>query len=80
MEEKLKDIMQILAQIKQDPTTPKSLRELTEKITVILKEDIPIDLRAKKCLDILEYTSEDPNIPLYVRSQLWNLVSLLEGL
>ncbi|MCD6590087.1 UPF0147 family protein [Candidatus Woesearchaeota archaeon] len=76
----LKEILEIIQQIKQDPMTPRSLKEATDKIIAILKEDSPIDLRAKKCLDLLEEMGEDPNLPVYVRSQLWSLVSLFESL
>jgi len=76
----LKEILEIIQQIKQDPMTPRSLKEATDEIIAILKEDSPIDLRAKKCLDLLEEMGEDPNLPVYVRSQLWSLVSLFESL
>ncbi len=78
----LQEIFDLIDQMLQDPTIPRNLKEMGDKIIKILKENTEesIDLRARKCLDLLEEVDEDPNIPLYIRSQLWSLVSLLENL
>ena len=76
----LEEVEAMLDQIKQDALTPKSIKEAIDEILAILKEDSPLDLRARKCLDILEEMGEDVNLPVYVRSQLWSLVTMFETL
>ena len=44
------------------------------------EEDVEDCLRANKALQELDDLSEDPNVPSYLRPQIWNIVSQLETL
>jgi len=75
----IEEAIQMLEDLREDPLTPKSIKETASRIINILKEDSPLDLRIKKSLDLLEEVGDDPNLSIYARTQLWNLVTLLGG-
>ncbi|HLD48861.1 MAG TPA: UPF0147 family protein, partial [archaeon] len=37
-----------------------------------------MDVRINTAISLLEEISNDPNIPIYTRTQIWNIVSMLE--
>ena len=52
-----------------------------ENVSLVL-QDQKTNLKVKidKSLQELDSLDEDPNIPVYTRTQIWNIVSLLESL
>lgn len=80
-EESLKDIISLLSQIEEDFTVPKNVRVKVKNAYVCLNDCIEsVDVRINKSLQELDDISDDPNVPSYVRTQIWNAVSMLEGI
>lgn len=78
-EEKVKEIIEVLLQIESDATVPKNIREkIKNAISALEEEKINIAVKIDKSLQELDSLDEDPNIPAYTRTQIWNVVSLLE--
>lgn len=74
-------IIQALVQIKDDRTVPKNIRSSCEEcIRDLQDEKDDISVRLSTCISMLDEVSNDPNIPSYTRTQIWNIVSMLEAL
>jgi len=74
-------IIQSLIQIKDDRTVPKNIRASCEECIKDLQDDKEeISVRLNLCISTLDDVSSDPNIPSYTRTQIWNIVSMLEAI
>ena len=74
-------IIQALCQIKDDRTVPKNIRSSCEECVNDLQNgQDDISVRLSTCISTLDEVSNDPNIPSYTRTQIWNIVSMLEAL
>jgi uncharacterized protein (UPF0147 family) len=73
-------VKEIIENIFEDQGVPKNV---TSKLNVILdvikNDDCDFYIKTDKIIQHLEEISEDSNIQAYVRTQLWNITSLLEG-
>ena len=74
------EILENLAQIEQDLTVPKNIRFKIKAAIDALQQEIALDLRINKALQELDDLSDNPNIPIYTRTRIWNVVSLLESI
>jgi len=75
----MSEINKLLDEIADDRTVPRNIRNMVAETKKHLnndKEDIAI--RINSAVSILDEVSNDPNIPTYTRTQIWNIVSLLE--
>jgi uncharacterized protein (UPF0147 family) len=77
---KYKPVIEILDSIINDRSVPKNIKEAVEKArnALISKEDE--ELKINTAIVTLDEISNDQNMPLYTRTQIWNAVSLLEQL
>ena len=76
----LKNVIKMLSSLEQDLTVPKNIRDCVKSVIDALKEKKEISLKVNKALHILEEVSSDMNMEPYTRTQLLNIVSLLEKL
>ncbi|WP_456471658.1 UPF0147 family protein [Methanocaldococcus sp.] len=78
-EEILKAVAMMLDEIINDTTVPRNIRAAAEKAKeVVLKEGEEPIVRSATAIHILDEISNDPNMPLHTRTQIWNIVSELE--
>lgn len=77
-DERLLNIIEALEDLSQDRTVPKNIRAKLGIIATTLKEDSEVSIRIDKALQELDYISDDSNIQAHTRTQVWNLVSMLE--
>jgi len=74
------DIIQMIQQIADDRTVPRNIREkCTESVKTLEDEKHPVDIRVNTVISYMDEVSNDPNIPMYTRTQIWNIVSILEA-
>ena len=74
-------IFSVFSHLDEDQTVPKNVKlKLKDAVTILQGEDKDIAFRIDKVLEGLDELCEDSNIPNYTKTQLWNLVSLLESL
>ena len=79
--QEMKQILELLSQIFEDRTVPKNIRECAQKSRESLQADKEdLSTRVDQVVQLLDEISEDPNMPVYTRTQIWNVVSLLEGM
>ena len=65
-----------LNQIATNPSTPKNIRKNIADIVEELKSDeYSISVRAANTISLLDDVTQDPNLPSYVRTSLWQAVS-----
>jgi len=78
----MEDMTQILSMLDlviNDRTVPKNIRKAAEDSKNILNDkNQTMELRISTAIHILDETINDPNMPMYARTKIWNAVSLLE--
>ena len=57
---------------------PKNIKIKIKSIINILKGDIELSIKINKALNELDEISNDANLEPYTRTQIWNIVSILE--
>ena len=75
----MKIINGLLDEINTDRTVPKNIRTVIQQVKADLnneKQDTAV--RINSAVSLLDEVSNDPNIPIYTRTQIWNIVSMLE--
>lgn len=75
----LKPILDLLDKIINDRTVPKNIRAAVEtsKNTLMSSDSTP-EIRISTAIHTLDEIINDPNMPMYTRTQIWNIVSMLE--
>jgi hypothetical protein len=77
-EDKLKQIIQFMDLLLEDTSVPKNIRKaISEAKSKLLTQD-ELVVRASSAIYALNEVSEDINMPMHARTQIWSIVSLLE--
>jgi len=77
----LNNSISTLNQIATSPSTPKNIRKNIADIVEQLKSnEYSISVRAANTISLLDDVTQDPNLPSYVRTSLWQAVSTLESI
>ncbi|MEM0022767.1 MAG: UPF0147 family protein [Archaeoglobaceae archaeon] len=71
-------VLDTLDRLIQDDTVPRSVRRVASEIKERLLSSKKISVEAASAITILEDISADPNLPMHVRTMIWNLASQLE--
>ena len=75
----LDEVFQAFNEILEDNTVPRSTKQKIEEIVGMLKdENTELSLRQSKVMYELEQMVEDVNLQPFVRTQIYNVVGLLE--
>ncbi|MEM7826270.1 MAG: UPF0147 family protein [Candidatus Aenigmatarchaeota archaeon] len=76
----LQQVFSLLDLVINDRTVPKNIRRVAEEARNVLKDEKqPEDLRLSSAIQMLDEIINDPNMPMYARTKIWNVVSLLEA-
>ena len=79
--ESMKGAIETLNQIASSNSTPKTIRKsISDLIGDLTKEEYSLSVRAANTISLLDDVTQDPNMPSYVRTQLWQAVSKLESI
>ncbi|MBR9692248.1 hypothetical protein GOV06_05690 [Candidatus Woesearchaeota archaeon] len=78
--EQVQSIIEILKELQEDGSVPRNVKEKLTATIKSLDEDKDISIKVNKALHELEEIADDPNLQTYARTQIWNIVSLLEKL
>lgn len=72
-------VFTLLDTIINDRTVPKNIRKAAEDSkTVLISSGESEELKISIAIHTLDEITNDPNMPLYTRTQIWNVVSMLE--
>jgi uncharacterized protein (UPF0147 family) len=77
----MKEAIDTLNLIVSTNSTPKTIKKsITDLVTDLVKEEHSLSVRAANTISLLDDVTQDPNMPSYVRTQLWQAVSKLESI
>lgn len=75
----MKQVLFALHELQDDECVPKNVKTKVVQTLSVLNEDGEISIRVSKALAELEALMDDVNVEAHTRSQLFNIVSLLEA-
>jgi len=79
--ESMKGAIDTLNQITSSNTTPRTIKKsITDLVVELNNTEYSLSVRAANTISLLDDVTQDPNIPSYVRTQLWQAVSKLESI
>ncbi|MBI2649989.1 UPF0147 family protein [Candidatus Woesearchaeota archaeon] len=73
-------VVNSLNEIREDSTVPKNVRAKIESVVNTLKEDTELSIKVNRALNELDGIASDVNLQAYTRTQIWNVMSMLEKL
>ncbi|RNJ76623.1 MAG: UPF0147 family protein [Nitrosopumilus sp. D6] len=77
----MKEAIETLNQIGASNSTPKTIKKsVTDLATDLSSDEYSLSVRAANAISVLDDVTQDPNMPSYVRTQLWQAVSKLESI
>jgi uncharacterized protein (UPF0147 family) len=81
MDSRIIEIIELLKELQDDNTVPRNVKsKLSGMQHELESEDGEISLKINKILADVEEIANDINLPMFIRTQIWNLTSMLEGL
>lgn len=79
--ESMKEAIDTLSQIVDSSSTPKTIKKsISDLIKNLTEDESALSVRAANTISLLDDVTQDPNMPSYVRTQLWQAVSKLESI
>ncbi len=79
--ESMKEAIETLNQIVSSHSTPKTIKKsITDLVVDLNNKEYSLSVRAANTISLLDDVTQDPNMPSYVRTQLWQAVSKLESI
>ncbi len=74
----IKQAIDELQELAEDPTVPKNVKAKINEVMQTLKNEKDESVAVHKALNDLDDISNDINIEAYTRTQLWDVASILE--
>ncbi len=73
------NVLSVLEEMKGDATLPKNVRaKMQQTIAILSEEHEDMSLRINKALHALDELTDESNLEPFTRTQMWNIVSMLE--
>ena len=77
----MESAIQTLNQLATSHSTPKNFKKTISDLIIELEtEEYSISVRAANAISTLDDITQDPNVPSFVRTTLWQAVSVLESI
>jgi len=76
--EDIDNIVVGLKELIEDSAVPKNVKENVERVIKTLEGKGEMSLKVNKALNELDEIADDINMQPYTRTQVWNIVSMLE--
>ena len=77
--ESMQLVIRALEELQEDEFVPRNVKSKIAQTIHVLMQDSEVSIKVSKALYELESISEDANVEAHTRSQLFNIVSLLEA-
>jgi len=78
--EQLTMVIAALRELETDTQVPKNVKACVTSTIKTLQQDADMSIKVSRALQELEQLTEDNNMQAYTRTQIFNIVSLLEVL
>ena len=80
-QESFESAMQTLNHLATSHSTPKNFKKtITDLMTELKSDEYSISVRAANAISSLDDITQDPNVPSFVHTSLWQVVSVLESI
>ena len=77
----MESALQTLNQLATSHSTPKNFKKTISDLIIELQSDeYSISVRAANAISSLDDITQDPNVPSFARTTLWQAVSVLESI
>ena len=77
----MESAIQTLNQLATSHSTPKNFKKtISDLITELQTDEYSLSVRAANAISSLDDITQDPNVPSFVRTTLWQAVSVLESI
>jgi uncharacterized protein (UPF0147 family) len=76
----VEEVIDFLSALQEDTGVPKNVKMKIQEIVDSLQDTSDISIKINKALSDLEEIAEDSNMQSFTRTQIWNVISLLEKL
>ena len=77
----MESAIQTLNQLATSHSTPKNFKKtISDLITELQTDEYSLSVRAGNAISSLDDITQDPNVPSFVRTTLWQAVSVLESI
>lgn len=80
VEDKVQQIVRLMAGVADDPSIPRNVRRAVADAKAQLESKEDISVRVSGAVYTIEQVSEDINMPMHARTQIWTILSALERL
>jgi len=78
--EDMTNVLELLSSIQEDNTVPNNVRtKVQDTISCLKNDDDSVEVSVDKAIQCLDELSNDSNIPMFTRTQLWSAISALES-
>jgi len=77
-EQKISQIIEMMDSVLNDNSVPKNIRKAVNDAKEKLKTVDDVIVRTSGAVYLLDSVSEDINMPMHARTQIWTIVSALE--
>lgn len=76
----VEEIVMRVDDLKEEQNVPSNVKEILEQFIEEMEDSsTEISVRVNTGASLLDEVSSDPNIPQHIRTEIWNIASLLEG-
>ena len=75
----LKEIVEMIDMVLEDTSVPKNVRRALEDAKKVIESDQPLDVKISSAVYSIQTVTDDPNLLMHSRMQLWNILSALEA-
>ncbi len=80
-EMKLNQVIALLNRLIVDSGVPRNIRRTAfEALKMLNDKSLSPGVRAANAVSILDEISQDPNMPSYARTTIWNIIALLSSI
>ncbi len=80
MTEEINAIVNALSELEQDASVPRNIKDKIQKTIEALQSNGEQSMNKDKAMQELDEIADDINLQAYARTQIWNIVSMLEKL
>ena len=80
MEQKVVEIIELIDNVGGDTSVPKNIRRALSEAKERLKGADELSTRVSVAVYAIEAVSEDINMPMHARTQIWAILSALESI
>ncbi|MEA3343370.1 MAG: UPF0147 family protein [archaeon] len=75
------EVLEIIEELADDRRVPRNIRAHIQQAMDSLKDEKQsTTVKLSTAISFLDEASNDPNIPSHARTQIWNIVGMLESL